>query len=94
MRYWAVAKRGDQNKNGYITHAFSRAHNWAELLCHLYNTPAFSGDKNGRNCYITPGFSGSPRRGDKIKKGYITRAFLWDNKWAELLHHPCLLGGP
>ena len=41
---------------------------------------------SGRKCYITPAFSGIPKeRGTKSK---LT------NKWAETLHHPCILGHP
>ena len=50
--------------------------------------------KSGRNCYVTQAFSGVPRKGDKIKRGYITFAFLGAQDWAELLRHPCVLGGP
>ena len=31
---------------------------------------------------------------DKIRSGYITPAFFGAHKWAELLHNPCILGGP
>ena len=33
---------------------------------------------------MTPAFSGFPRRGDKIKKGYLTPTFSGAHKWAEL----------
>ena len=39
-------------------------------------------------------FSGFPKRGDKIRSGYITPAFLGARNWAEWLNKPCLLGGP
>ena len=46
------------------------------------------GPTSGRKCYITPEFSGIPKdMGDKIR---IAGA----HKWAEMLHHPCILGGP
>ena len=39
---------------------------------------------SGRKCYITPAFSGIPKqRGTKSEFGH---------KWAEMLHHPCILG--
>ena len=42
----------------------------------------------GRKCYITPAFSGVPKvKEDKIRIGGA-------HKWAEMLHHPCILGGP
>ena len=38
--------------------------------------------------YITPAFSGIPKNmGDKIRIGGA-------HKWAEMLHHPCILGDP
>ena len=33
-------------------------------------------------------------KGDKIRSGYITPAFSGAQKWAELLHKPCVLRGP
>ena len=39
---------------------------------------------SGRKCYITPAFSGIPKqRGTKSELAH---------KWAEMLHHPCILG--
>ena len=39
---------------------------------------------NGRKCYITPAFSGIPKqRGTKSELAH---------KWAEIVHHPCILG--
>ena len=34
------------------------------------------------------------QQGDKIRSGYLTPAFSGAHKWAELLHNPCILGGP
>ena len=46
------------------------------------------GPTSGRKCYITPAFSGLPKDNeDKIRIGGA-------HKWAEMLHHPCILGGP
>ena len=62
--------------------------------------------KRGRKCYITPAFSGVPhaKRGETIRSGYLTPASRgsptkgtkskWAQKRAEMLHHPCILGGP
>ena len=44
--------------------------------------------------YIAPAFSGVPSKGDKIRSGNITPAFLGAHKWAELLRNPCVLAGP
>ena len=41
---------------------------------------------SGRKCYITPAFSGIPKkRGTKSELAH---------KWAEMLPHPCILGDP
>ena len=44
------------------------------------------GPKRGRNCYVTPAFSGVPnaKRGDKITSGYLTPTFSGAQKRAEL----------
>ena len=47
-----------------------------------------------RNCYVTPAFSGVPNKGDKIRSGFPTPTFSGAHKRAELLHYPCILGGP
>ena len=54
------------------------------------------GPKRGRNCYVTPAFSGVPnaKRGDKIRNGYLTPAFSGAQKRAELLRNPYKLGVP
>ena len=46
------------------------------------------GPTSGRKCYITPVFSGIPK--DMENKIRIGGA----HKWAEMLHHPCILGDP
>ena len=52
------------------------------------------GPTNGRNCYVTPAFSGVPNKGDKIRSGSHKPAFSGAHKWAELLCKPCILGVP
>ena len=51
------------------------------------------GPKRGRNCYVTPAFSGilNAKLGEKIRSGYLTRAFAGAQKRAELLSNPCIL---
>ena len=51
--------------------------------------------KRGRNCYITPTFSGVPsaKRGEKIRSGYLTPAFSGDQERAELLPNLYILRG-
>ena len=50
----------------------------------------------GRNCRITPAFSGVPnvKRGEKIRSGSLTHAFSQAHKWAEWQRNPCIIGGP
>ena len=87
----------------YTTPAFSEipkqrgtksklAHKWAEMLhhpLHSRGSPNEGGQNqnwptSGRKCYINPAFSGIPKqRGTKSKLAH---------KWAEMLHHPCILG--
>ena len=54
------------------------------------------GPRRGWNCYVTPAFLGVPnaKRGDKIRRGYLTHAFSGAQKRVELLRNPCILGGP
>ena len=54
------------------------------------------GPKRGRNCYVTPAFSGGPQhqaRGE-IRIGCLTPALSGARKWAQLLCYPCIFGGP
>ena len=54
------------------------------------------GPKRGRKCYVTPAFLGIPnaKRGEKIRIGCLTPDFSRAQKTAEMLRHPCILGGP
>ena len=65
------------------------------------------GPKRGRKCYVTPAFLGvptakhgkqnqkwSPTKGNKIRSGCLTAAFLGAQKRAEMLRHRCILRGP
>ena len=65
------------------------------------------GPKRGRKCYVTPAFWGNPKRqargakselvpkkGNKIRNGCLTLAFLEAQKRAKMRRHPCILGGP
>ena len=94
------------------------AHKWAKVLHHpcVLGGPPTRGQgqwwpTSGRKCYITPGFSGVPKQGDKGKGGSqvggsatsLIRSRGSPNKgtkskvahkWAEVLHHPCVPGGP
>ena len=48
------------------------------------------GATSGRNCYVTPAFSGVPnaKRGEKVRSGYLTHALSGAHKWAEVLRNP------
>ena len=52
--------------------------------------------KRGRNCNVTPAFSGVPnaKRGEKIRIGCPNPAFSGAQTRAELLRNPCILEGP
>ena len=54
------------------------------------------GPKRGRDCCVTPAFSGipNPKREEKIRSGYLTPAFSGAQKRAKLLRNPCILGDP
>ena len=54
------------------------------------------GPKRGRNCYVTPAFSGIPnaKRREKIRSGYLTPAFSGAQKKAEMLRDRGILGDP
>ena len=63
--------------------------NWLPEPCLL------TGPKGGRKCYVSPAFSGVPsKKGSKTKIGCLSHAFARAQKWAEVLYHPCVLGGP
>ena len=138
---------GNKIKSGCLNPPFSGAQKRTEMLCHpcilgdpqqrepkleLANSHVPSeGPKRGRNCYVTPAFSGvpnakrvcqnqmwlphpcllggpkegrnatsplhsrrSPTKGNKIRSGCLTPAFLGTQKRAEMQRHPCILGDP
>ena len=79
----------------YVTLAFSgipnkgeQNHNWLPHPCLLRHT------KEGRNAMSALHSRGSSPKGKKIRSGWPTPAFLGAQKRAEVLHHPCVLGGP
>ena len=49
------------------------------------------GPTSGRNCYITPAFSGAPNKGDEFRIVCLTPTFSGAHKWAELLCNLCIL---
>ena len=71
------------------------AHKWAKMLHHpcILGDPQREGGQNqnwwgpqvGRNATSPLHSRGSPTKGTKSK---------WAHKWAEMLHHPCILGDP
>ena len=54
------------------------------------------GPKKGRDCGVTPAFSGIPnaKHEEKIRSGNLTPTFLGAQKGAGLLCNPCILRGP
>ena len=118
LHSWGSPSKGTKSK---------RAQKRAEMLHHPFilgapqqrgtrselasSTVPFQGHKSGRKCYVTPAFSGSPKKGDKIKAGPKEGGNATSplhsrgsptkrekskraQKRAEMLHHPCILGGP
>ena len=49
---------------------------------------------NGRNCYVTLAFLGVPKKGDKIRIGYLTLALFRARKWANCYVTHALSGFP
>ena len=72
------AKSGEQNQT------------WLPHPC-LIRRP-----QRGRKCYVTRAGLGVLRTkpGSKSRSGCLTPDFLTAQKRAEVLHHPCMLGGP
>ena len=52
------------------------------------------GPTSGWKCYVTPVFSGVPRRGEKIRIGYLKPAFFGAQKRAELPRNRCVFRDP
>ena len=78
----------------YVTLAFSGIPNKGEpnqsWLLHLPSR----GPKRGWKCYVTPAFSGI-RINEEQKRNWLPCAcLLGGTKEAEMLRHPCILGGP
>ena len=101
-------KEGTTITSGHITHALSGAQNWAELLRppnvlggpqnkgpnqKAFITPPFSGG-GGADCYVTPAFSGVPKKGAGESEGATSPALSGVQKGAELVRNPCVLRGP
>ena len=109
-KFLGIRYKGDKNRIGYLPPPLLGAHNREEVLRnptflgggHQRGTKSevaisplpSPGPKRGRNCYVTPSFSGVPNKWDKIRSGYLTPAFLGTQKRAELLCNPWILGGP
>ena len=57
--------------------------------------PPSRGPKKGRDCYVTPAFSGVPNAKcmEKIRIAYLTPTFSRAQKREELLRNPCILAG-
>ena len=52
------------------------------------------GPKNEWNCKVATAFFRITNKGDKLKSGSLTRAFLGAQTWAELLRNLCVLWVP
>ena len=84
-------RRGEQNQNWWGPQVVGNA----TSPLHFRGSPKtwwtkseLVGPTSGQKCYITPAFSGIPKdMWDKMRLGGA-------HKWAEMLHHPCILGDP
>ena len=108
--FLGMPNKEDKNRRGCLTPAFFGGPKVGELLRNpcILGVPQQRGTKSepptspqryrhakgGRKCYVTPAFLGIPNKGDEIRMGHLTPAFLGAQKWAELLCDPCILGGP
>ena len=102
--------KGNKIRIGCLSHAFSGAQKWAEVLRHhcILRGPQQRGAKSEltpQPCLLrgpkvgvsatSPLHSrGSQTKGSKIRIGCLSHAFSGAQKWAEVLRHPCILGGP
>ena len=109
-KFLGILHKGDKNRIGYPPPPLLGAHNREEVLRnptllgggHQRGTKSevaisplpSPGPKRGRNCYVTLAFSRPPNKGDKIRSGYLTLAFLETRKMAGMLCNPWILGGP
>ena len=106
---WSPTK-GNKIKSGCLTLAFSGTQKRAEMPCYPYilGDPQKRGTKSqvvalflrsrepkrGRKCYVTPAFSGIQKKGEQNQKGLPHPFPSGAQKRAEMLCHPCILGGP
>ena len=83
QRMALVAARGPKTgQKCYVTLAFSGIPEQKKIKSELVASPVPSrGPKRGRKCY-------------KIRIGCLTLAFSEAQIKGEMLHHPCILGGP
>ena len=79
---------------GYFTPAFSGAQTTVKLLCNHCIPGGPQRLAQGENWNRLPLLRGPQSKGDKIRIGCLTLAFSGAQKRAELLHNPCILGGP
>ena len=145
LHSWGAPTKGSKIRMGCLSHAFSGAQKWAEVLRHpgvlegpkqwgtkselAASAMPSRGPKSGWKCYVTPVFSGVPNKGEQNQNGLpqpcllggpkmggsatsplhsrgsptkgskmrircLNHAFSGAQKWAEVLHHPCIPGGP
>ena len=92
----AMPSRGPKSgRKCYVTPAFSEVptkggpnQNWRPQPC-LLAVP-----KVGGSAPSPLNSQGSPTKGNKIRIDCLSHAFSGAQKWAEVLRHPCILGGP
>ena len=110
LHSWGSPTKGSKIRIGCLSHAFSGAQKWAEVLRHpgVLEGPQQRGAKSELAASAMPSRGpkvggsaasprcsrGSPTKGGKIRIGCLSHAFSGAQKWAEVLRHSCILGGP
>ena len=92
----AMPSRGPKTgQKCYVTPAFSGVPNKGEQNQNWLPEPCLLGGPKVGGSAMSPLHSrGSPTKGNKIRIGCLSHAFSGAEKWAEVLCHPCILGGP
>ena len=79
----------------YVNPAFSGVPNKGEQNQNCLPQPCLLGGPKESGSSMSPLHSrGSPTKWNKITTGCLSHAFSGAQMWAEVLCHPCILGGP
>ena len=110
LHSWGSPTKGNKIRIGHLNGAFSRAQKWAEVLPHtcilggpqqrgtkselVASAMPSGGAKSKRMCYVNPAFTAVAKLESKISIGCLSHAFSGVEKWAKVLRHSCINGGP